>query len=277
LADAARILTEAGIDAARRESRLLLAHVLSIDSASLLGRSEACLSGEDARRFDELVARRRQREPISRIVGRREFWSLSFALGPTVLDPRPDSETLISAMLEALPNRKAPLRVLDLGTGSGCLLLALLSELPNARGVGVDIDLDALDVARANALALGLSDRAAFQAGNWGAGLDRGFDVIVSNPPYIPDGDIDRLEPEVSIWDPRRALAGGVDGLDCIRLLAPQLVTLLAGSGMAAIEFGQGQSQAVEFILKTAGLRVQRTVRDLSGLARCVFATVGRE
>jgi len=243
----------------------------------LISGSEIVLGEGQADRFEALVARRLNREPVSRIVGYREFWSMSFRLAPSVLDPRPDSETLVAAILDAVPDRNSPLRVLDLGTGSGCLVLALLSDLPAAQGVGVDIDPAALDVARDNARSLGLSERVKFVHGDWGAGLRPGFDVIVSNPPYIAAGDIAGLDPEVSRWDPRLALNGGDDGLDCIRALAPRIVELLAPSGMAVIEIGAGQEQSVGSVLADAGLTVRKNLRDIGGLVRCVFATVGRQ
>lgn len=272
LARAAAVLQGAGVEGGRRDARLLLAHVLECDPGAVFMRPEAPLAAAEKRRFDDLVARRARREPVSRILGRREFWSLSFALGPATLDPRPDSETLVQAVLDAIPERGRPLALLDLGTGTGCLLLALLSELPAAHGVGVDISAEAVGVARRNAAALGLDGRAAFAVGDWGDALEGPFDVIVANPPYIPDGDIAALEAEVALWDPRRALAGGPDGLVAIRAIAPAAARLLAPGGIVAVEVGEGQDAAAAAVLAATGLTVRARCPDLSGIARCVLA-----
>lgn len=272
VAAAAERLAAAGIDSPRLDARLLVAEVLGLVPPALSSRPDLPLDSAQAVRLEAMVARREGREPVSRILGRRGFWTLDLALGPETLDPRPDSETVIDAVLAALPDRRAALRLLDFGTGSGCLLLALLSELPSATGLGVDRSMAALDVARANAQAMGLGERAAFLQSDWGAALDGSFDVIVANPPYIPAGKIAGLEPEVAQFDPRLALDGGEDGLDCYRTLVPDIARLLASGGLAVLEVGQGQVPDVEALLIAAGLETRPARRDLGGVERCVIA-----
>jgi release factor glutamine methyltransferase len=269
LAAAAARLRDAGVEDPRRDARLLAARVLDLAPGAVLTRGDRILSVAEAQSLEALVARRIGREPVSRILGRRGFWTLDLALGPDTLDPRPDTEILVELALAALPDREAPARVLDLGTGTGCILLALLSERSQATGLGVDIAPGALAVARDNARALGLDDRVTFQEGNWAAGLTGPFDLVVSNPPYIPAGDLDGLEPEVTRFDPRRALDGGPDGLDPYRILARECPPLLAGGGALAVEFGQGQEDDVAAILTAGGLAMVERRRDLAGIVRC--------
>lgn len=273
---AARTLAErfaaAGIDSARLDARLLVAEVLGVAPMKVATYPEMALSPEQAGRLEEMAARREAREPISHILGRRGFWTLDLAVTADTLDPRPDTETLVQAVLDAIPDRAAPLLLLDFGTGSGCILLALLAELPQAHGVGIDQSPGALAVARRNAEANGLAGRSEFRLGDWGSGLDGRFDVIVSNPPYIPDEDISGLEPEVACYEPRTALAGGPDGLDCYRALVPDIARLLAPGGTAGVEVGQGQAGAVAALFDGAGLVVTKRPRDLAGIERCVLA-----
>jgi release factor glutamine methyltransferase len=271
LARGARVLAAAGIAEARREARLLLGAALGLSPAEILTRQDAMLDETAARRFDGYLLRRAGREPAARILGRREFWSLSFALSPATLDPRPDSETLIEAVLEALPQRERPWRFLDLGTGTGCLLLALLSEYPDASGLGVERDPAAADVARGNAAALGMDGRARVAVGDWGEGVAPAWDAIVVNPPYIPSGEIAGLMPEVKHFEPRLALDGGADGLQAYRDVAPQLAPLLARQGIAAIELGLGQAVPVSRIMAAAGLAIRGLRHDLRGVARCLL------
>jgi release factor glutamine methyltransferase len=270
---AAERLAAAGVDAPRRDARLLLAAALATDTAALLAHVDRRVDAAAAARFSGSIDRRAAREPVSRILGTREFWSLSFRLTPATLDPRPDSETLIEAAFGGIADRQAPLRLLDLGTGSGCLLLALLSELPNATGIGVDRDPAAVAAAAANAEALGFAARAAFQVGDWAAGLAGPFDLVVSNPPYVPAGEIDLLAPEVARFEPRAALEGGADGLDAYRALAPEIARLLRDGGRAVLELGAGQHAAVAAILGAAGLEIRGFRNDLNGILRCVVAT----
>lgn len=266
-------LAAAGVPEPRRDARLLLAAALGTDAAGLLARDDRPVEPEAVARFAAAVARRAAREPVSRILGMREFWSLRLIVTPATLDPRPDSETLVEAALDAVPDRAAPLRILDLGAGTGCLLLALLSELPQATGIGIDRDPDAVSAAAANAASLDLANRASFQVGDWAAGLAGPFDLIVSNPPYIPDVEIAGLAPEVARYEPRAALSGGADGLVAYRELAPQIARLLAPRGHAVLEFGARQDRAVGEILSAAGLEICGFRRDLSGILRCVVAT----
>lgn len=275
LATATERLTEAGIGTARLDARALLAHVLETEPMSLFSRPERRLTDDQAGRFQQSVDRRVRREPLSHIVGWREFWSLRFRVTPATLDPRPDTETVVEAVLDSLSDRSAPLRILDLGTGTGCLLLALLQELPNARGVGVDRSAEACAVAADNAARLGFSQRAEIRLGDWGRGLDGCFDVIVSNPPYIRDQDVAGLQPEVALYEPRQALAAGGDGMDCYRALAPQIRALLKPGGIAALEVGKGQASAVAVLLTDAGLQDVTLHPDLAGIERCVSARRG--
>ncbi len=261
----------AGIADARLDARLLVAEVLEVTTGRLAAFPETTVSEAQAERLETLAARREKREPLSHVLGRRGFWTLDLSVTADTLAPRPDTETVIEAVLARIPDRTAPLRVLDLGTGTGCILLALLSELPNATGLGIDRSPGALAVAEGNARANGLSDRARFQLGDWTQGLAESFDVVVSNPPYIPDGDIDGLEPEVARFEPRTALAGGADGLDCYRLLAPQMAALAAPGGVVAFEVGHGQDRAVAALMEQAGLCVATVVADLAGIGRCVI------
>lgn len=272
LAEVARRLAAADIDETRREARLIVAAALGWQPTQVLGRPEAALDGTLRQRVLALADRRARREPLSRLLGYREFWSLRFALSPETFDPRPDSETLIEAALAALPDRAEPYRVLDLGTGTGCLLLALLSELPNAVGLGVDRSAAAAATARRNAQALGLSSRAQLLAGDWGAALGGAWDVILANPPYIPSGGIESLMPEVARHEPRPALDGGPDGLDAYRALAPEIRRLLAPAGLAFLELGLGQKTAVMALLAGVGLAMRATRPDLSGVDRCLVA-----
>ena len=272
LQQAAATLKDAGLETPRLDARCLLGHVLGKDPATLSGCRDDVLSDERFGRFNELLNRRLDREPVSRILGTREFWSLPFDLEESVLDPRPDSETLVEAVLSTIGDGTVPFRVLDLGTGSGCLLAALLSELPQAFGIGVDIDPAALRVARRNLARIGLTHRAQFVCGNWGQALGGGFDVIVVNPPYIPSGEIESLAPEVINHDPHGALSAGLDGLDAYRNFLPQLRGLLAPRGLVALEIGRGQATAVTSLLSGSGFASIECHQDLAGVNRCLVA-----
>lgn len=266
--DGARRLAAAGIAEPWREARLLLAHVLGVEPAVVIGYPERTVV--DQPRFAAAIARRAAREPLSHITGHREFWSLEFEVTPATLDPRPDSETLIESVLTAFPDRQSAISILDLGTGTGCLLLSLLSERPRATGLGVDIEPAAVAVARRNAVRLGLAERARFVVGSWGSALGGQFDLIVANPPYISTADIGSLQREVAEYEPRRALDGGVDGLDAFRAMSRDVARLLAPDGMAVIEFGLGQGDAVTQIMAVAGLSADAFGLDLAGHHRCL-------
>lgn len=266
-------LGEAGIERPQAEARILIEAASGRSRSQIVAFPEHPLTVPQRVTFDAMVVRRCAREPISRILGTREFWSLRFAVGPGTLDPRPDSETLVAAVLERIADRDAALSLLDLGTGTGCLLLALLSELPRARGVGIDISQAALDTATANAEDLGLGARVEFRAGDWVRGISAQFDVIVSNPPYIESAEIDSLEPEVRQFDPRAALDGGPDGLAAYRALLPQAAQRLKPQGLLALEIGAGQTSAVQALAAEAGLRALGVARDLASIERCLLFT----
>lgn len=266
-------LASSGIAVPRLDARLLLAHALGVTSEKLVSLSARILSEAEQSTFFDLLQRRCAGEPVSRLTGRREFWSLEFAITPDVLDPRPDSETVVEAVLGALQGRAAP-RIVDLGTGSGCLLLALLSERPDATGLGIDISAGACRVAAGNARRLGLDGRATFACMDWNGAIGRErFDVVVSNPPYIADAEIEGLALEVARHDPRGALSGGTDGLDAYRRLAPVSAALLGAGGVVAMEIGIGQGPAVERLFAARGLVLREARRDLAGIERCLLFT----
>jgi release factor glutamine methyltransferase len=269
IADVAKCLAAAGISEARGEARLLAAAAAGLTKAAVIAHPERELTVEQSERLAVLAGRRAAREPVSRILGWREFWSLRFALGPDTLDPRPDSETLVAAALELADATKA-LSILDLGTGSGCLLLAALSELPKATGLGIDLSLGAITVAEANARSLGLASRARFEVRDWGEGLSERFDLILCNPPYIPEAQIATLAPEVAGYEPKLALAAGYDGLESYRRLAVVLPGLLAPGGRAFVEIGAGQAEKATFLLACGRLILHDRRADLAGTSRCL-------
>jgi release factor glutamine methyltransferase len=264
-------LAAAGIEDARSEAWLLLAIATGRSRAELVAGAPAPLDSAEEGHLEALAARRLAREPMAYIVGEREFWSLPLQVGPAVLVPRPESETVVEAALAEVRDRSAPLRILDLGTGSGCLLLALLSELPHASGLGVDRSAEALVIAVRNAARLGLAGRAAFCEGDWGRGLAGPFDLIVSNPPYVARADAASLAPEVRAFEPEEALFAGPDGLCAYRALAPDCVRLLAKDGPTCLEIGQGQGAAVAEIMGGHGLRLVASRPDLAGIERCLI------
>ena len=251
-----------------REASLLLRRAAGLTASALMTEPDAPL-GACAERVEAFARRREAGEPLSRIEGRRAFWSQEFAITPDVLDPRADTETLVSAALEAFADRRLEaLRVLDFGVGSGAILAALLGEWPNASGLGVDASAAAAAVARGNLDAMGLGERAQVRVGRWGEGIAGGFDVIVSNPPYIASGEIAGLDREVREHDPRMALDGGPDGLDAYRALGPEIARLLAPAGRFFLEIGAGQGDEVAALLAGAGLAVTQRRRDLGGIER---------
>lgn len=270
-----RALAAAGIDSPALDARLLVSTALDISSEQIVAWPERAVATDAGARLDELLRRRLMREPMSHILGRREFWSLNFTVTPDVLTPRPDSETLVAAVLERVVDRSQPLSVLDLGTGTGCLLLALLSELAEAQGMGIDASEAALSVARHNAAALHLATRAAFRRGNWTQNIEGQFDIIVSNPPYIATRDLSGLPAEVR-REPVLALDGGTEGLAAYRALVPDLGRILAPGGMVALEIGVDQAFEVEGILICAGLEPATRHTDFSGIVRCLLARPSR-
>lgn len=275
LSDGMTALRKAGIDSPAGEARLLLGVAAKLPPAIMIGFPERSVDAAAADAYRTFLARRVDREPVSHILGRREFWSLPFFVSRDVLDPRPDSEALIEAVLDEVFDRQAPLRILDLGVGSGCLLLTLLHELPNAKGWGIDVSPAALAVTERNVAGLQLQQRAVLREGVWGAALTPAdpmtFDIIVSNPPYIPTVDIAGLEPEVVRHEPHLALDGGADGLDAYRHLAPVLRQFLSKEGLAALEIGIGQGESVRELMQTANLTYVGSNRDLGNRERCLL------
>jgi release factor glutamine methyltransferase len=251
----ARLLVEAAADATRVD-------IVTDPYRELSEAQEATLL--------DYLHRREQREPVSHILGRKGFWKIMLSVTPDVLTPRPDTETVVEYVLRDFPEH-APWRVLDLGVGSGAIILSILAERPAARGLGIDISEEALAVARDNAASLGLADRVALLRGDWTAGLGEGqFDLVVSNPPYIASAVIEELEPEVRDHEPRIALEGGADGLDAYRLLAPEILRVLKPGGRFAVEIGYDQREAVETLFRQAGAAGVLTLRDLADRDRVV-------
>lgn len=277
LRDAAVALASAGIDNVRFEARLLLARAAGLSVEQLVARGGDPAPAAVVTALRELTARRVRREPMAYILGEREFWGLAFKVSPAVLVPRPDSETLIETALELVPDRTRPLRLLDLGVGSGCLLLTLLREYPEATGVGMDASEAALAMARENADSLGVAARARLTLGDWRQPdwierLGGPFDLLVSNPPYIESRTIDGLMPEVARHEPRLALDGGTDGLDAYRLIAAAAPRLIVPGGWLLAEGGEGQAPDIAGIFAAAGLSPQPARKDLAGVERVVPA-----
>ena len=277
--ETASVLREAGIETPELDARLLVCHAAALTHESFVARAGEALQPEAAARLEALVRRRASREPISRITGTREFYGRSFLVDESALDPRPDTETLIEvalAVIEKTGRREEPLRLLDLGTGTGCILLTLLAELPKARGLGTDLSPAALRLAEANARRLGVADRASFLASDWLDAIHGEFDLIVSNPPYIASGEIERLAPEVAHHDPYLALDGGADGLEAYRRIAAGAARLLAPKGAILVEIGASQAPAVAGLLRDGGFLVENDGPsfDLGGRPRVVVATM---
>ena len=272
----AQSFRDAGLDTPDLDARILVGHALALDHAALAAQADRRLTDREAEAIAAFARRRLGREPVARIVGTKEFWGLPLALNADTLVPRPETETVVEAALAALGDvRGRALRVADLDTGSGALLLALLSELPAARGVGTDISVAALRCARSNAAALGLGSRASFVACDHGAALSGNFDLVVANPPYIASGDIATLEPDVRDFDPARALDGGPDGLAAYRAIVADARRLLARHGLLVLELGAGQLEPVRSLTVAAGLAPAAECRsDLAGVPRALAVKV---
>jgi release factor glutamine methyltransferase len=262
------------IDSAGLDARILVGHLLGLDLTGMIAAAARPISDDEAARLEAMARRRLAGEPIARILGRKEFWGLPLQLSAATLIPRPDTETVVELALmmrRGAPSLDRRSRLADIGTGSGAILLALLSELPDADGVGTDISAAALSTARRNAVDLGFADRATFVACDYATALSGAFDLIVSNPPYIRSGDIKGLASEVRDHDPHRALDGGADGLDAYRALIPQAAELLAPGGALVVEAGHDQSHAIEALMAAAGLtRTGPPRADLAGIRRAV-------
>ena len=270
LCQAGQRLRGAAIEAPRLEARRLLAHVLNKSEEALLRDPRAPVLLDQAAQFAGLLARRVAHEPFAYLTGRVGFWTLDLEVSPATLIPRADSESLVEAALEACPDKGAVLHVLDLGTGTGALLLAVLSELPTASGLGVDLKPEAAALAARNAARLGLAGRARFLAGDWAAAVSRRFDLILCNPPYIESAVIPALMPEVARHEPASALDGGADGLSAYRRIIADLPRLLAPRAVVVLELGAGQQAAVEALAKAAGLTPEACRADLGGVPRAL-------
>ena len=269
----ARGFCRRGLETPALAARIIIGHALGLDHTALAAQSSRGLTADEAGAIAGLSARRLAREPVARIVGRKEFWGLSFKVNADTLVPRPETETVVEAALAALDcdgRKSSALHIIDLGTGSGALLLALLSELPRAYGIGTDISFAALRCARDNADILGLSARVSFAVCDYGSALAGPADVIVSNPPYVARADIAGLEAEVRDFDPRRALDGGPDGLDGYRAIASDARRLLSPGGILVVELGQGQRDAAASIFAATGLEPVAAQHDLSGIPRAL-------
>ena len=270
LTETAAALAEIAVDNARREARVLVGIALKAEPLEIVTSPERELSSEERSALEIILKRRLAGEPSSRIRGYREFWSLDFAIGPSVLDPRPETELLVERALDhAGKLGQRPLRILDLGTGSGCILLSLLHELPEAVGFGVDQSGDALVTAKTNAHRLGLGDRCSWLCGAWMQPIAGRFDLIVSNPPYIPTSDVATLDRGVRNYDPILALDGGEDGLTAYREIIPQIPRFLRDSGGAFLEVGAGQARAVAQMGEESGLTAE-IAPDLARIPRAV-------
>jgi release factor glutamine methyltransferase len=272
---AAARLSAAGVESPRRESRLLLNYAVDLSPEDLIRDPDLMLSQDDVSRFVAVIRRRERREPFARIVGRREFWGLDFQINDSTLIPRPDSETIITLALSAITEHETEKHILDLGTGTGCLLLAFLHERPQAKGLGIDISEEALAMAKINAEKLGLSAQAKFQKNNfmqqgWASQIGAKADLILCNPPYITTTDIAGLDPEVRCCEPLRALDGGNDGLACYKSILQELPVVLAEGGRAIFEIGQGQAPAVTSLAESCNLQVYQEGYDLSGHKRAL-------
>jgi release factor glutamine methyltransferase len=271
------MLREAGIETPELDARVLLCHAVGLSHEGFVARAGETMAPDVAERLDAALARRLAHEPVSRITGTREFYGRSFLVDRCVLDPRPDTETLIEAVLHFVDKtgrRGEPLRLLDLGTGTGCILLTLLAELPQARGLGTDLSREALRVAEVNAKRLGVADRVSFLVSDWCEAISGEFDLILSNPPYIASGELGALAPEVALHDPHLALDGGPDGLSAYRRIAAGAARLLAPKGRILVEIGPSQAKDVAGLLRGVGFLVEKDGLhlDLAGRPRVVVA-----
>jgi release factor glutamine methyltransferase len=267
LADAARRLAAAGCETPVLDARLLLQAAAGISREELILGPDRPLTPEQRASFDSFIARREQHEPVSRILGEREFYGRPFRVTEATLDPRPDTEMLIDAALALMPKGA---RLLDLGTGAGVIAATLLAERPDASGVATDLSPEALKVARENAARAGVAARLAFLKGSWFEPVEGSFDIIVSNPPYIPAHEIAELSPDVRNFDPHLALVGGADGLEPYRAIASRAAHYLAAGGHVLVEIGAGQAGDVRAIFAAAGFGGARQHNDLGGHVRCL-------
>jgi release factor glutamine methyltransferase len=270
-----RELSLSKIENPQLEARILLAFASGVKQTRIIGYPEDKLDNSIISNLDKIMARRKTGEPIAYITGVKEFWSLNFNVTKETLIPRPDSETIVQSVLDTITNHMDRISILDLGTGSGCLLLALLSELPKAIGVGIDISSTSCKIAKKNAKELGLNNRAKFYQGNWMEGIHDQFDIIVTNPPYVAEPDMEFLNREIRLFEPHLALSGGPDGVAAYRLIAKESITRLKTAGILVVEIGINQAQSIRDIFVQNGLKIIKTQRDFSNIDRCILATVG--
>ncbi len=264
-------LESAGVDSPVIDARLLVEAAAGATRVDIITDPHRALTAEQEDALEIYVTRRERREPVSHILGRKGFWKIMVGVTRDVLTPRPDTETLVDLALKTFPEGRV-FNMLDLGVGSGAILLAILAERPGAKGLGVDVSEEALAVARENAANLGLAGRVALLRGDWTQGLaEASFDLVVSNPPYIPTGDIAALQPEVSRYEPRLALDGGADGLEAYRILAPEILRVVKPGGRFLVEIGFDQSEAVEALFKAAGGKEITTIKDLANKDRVIM------
>jgi release factor glutamine methyltransferase len=270
LAQLRRALAKGGLETPALDARLLVEAALGIAPVDLVARPDEALTAEQEGRLADYARRRLCREPVARIIGEWEFWGLPFLLSAETLVPRPETEAVVETALARLPEAAAPLRILDLGTGTGCLLISILRERPLAIGLGVDRSLGALATARANAQRNGVHARALFVASDWGRAAGGPCDLIVANPPYVASGVIPSLEPDVRDYDPAVSLDGGPDGLDAYRIILSEAPGLLAETGILVLEIGYDQAEALQTLSTLSPLDFLGTGSDLTGNARCV-------
>lgn len=271
-----KLLDSVGIKTSKLDVRILLAHLLNIDSKELILHFNKNVKQEFIDNFNKLLSRRINREPIANILNKKLFWDYSFFVDQNVLTPRNDSETLIEAVLSHYKNKNQELKILDLGTGSGCLILTLLKIYKNANGIGIDINEKSLQIAKKNAKLLEIDNRISFIKNNWNDNIDDKFDIIISNPPYIPTDEIDILEPEVNKFNPLLALDGGNDGLDCYKYLSKSLQKNIKNSTKIFLEIGKGQENDIDYIFSANNYKLLNMYKDLSGVNR-VLCLVPRE
>lgn len=254
----------------KQHLRVLLSHLMKVSLEFLIAYPETEVASGLSALFLTHAKKMSEGMPLSRLLKKREFWGMDFELSEATLDPRPDSETLVEAVLKHRLKREEPLKILDLGTGTGCLLISLLNEYPNAEGIAVDQSLEALKTAEENSHTHGVSNRWVSYHGNWFEGITSSFDVIISNPPYISENDYETLDDNVRNYDPKKALIAGPEGLDCYQVIIPTAPSFLNQGGILVLEIGYGQQEKVKQLMEEAGLQEISIYRDLGGIERCL-------
>ena len=270
LHDATKLLSKNLIESARLDARLILQFCCNLTFEQIIANSDQLI---DCTNFEQLILKRANRMPVDQIIGYREFYGINFEISQHTLSPRPDSETLIEAALNYYSDQNAKLSILDLGTGSGCLILTLLSQFPNANGLAVDICPDAIAIAKKNATKLNLDSRIRFSCSSWADNINEKFDLIIANPPYISLTEFEQLEPEVKIYEPRLALTDNDDGLSCYHAICGYLPNIMTDNSVALFEIGHSQAEDVSHIIQQAGLKVINSFADLANITRCLAIT----